>query len=315
MNLKLKGTLCGIGAAVSYGMNPLGALPLYADGINTNSVLLYRYGLAAVILALFMLVKRMPFGITLKDLCVLAPLGVLVSLSSLTLFSSFHYMDAGIACTLLFVYPVMVAVMMALFFKEKVTAITVFSIAMSLCGIGLLYRGGDGTALSLMGVSLVMASSLTYAIYIIIVNKSPLRLSSVKLTFYVLLFCLLTIVVNSFIGGDADRLQLLVTGRTWFYASVLAVFPTVVSLLLMTISVHEIGSTPTAVLGALEPLTAVVLGVTLFGEQFTPRLAIGIIMILSAVILIVTGNSLSLNNITLVIGRLGHVLTKYWRWK
>ena len=313
MNLKLKGTLCGIGAAVSYGMNPLGASPLYADGINTNSVLLYRYGLAAVILAVFMLVKRMPFGVTLKDLCVLAPLGVLFSLSSLTLFGSFHYMDAGIACTLLFVYPVMVAVMMALFFKEKVTVITVFSIVMSLCGIGLLYRGGDGTVLSLTGVSLVMVSSLTYAVYIIIVNKSPLRLSSVKLTFYVLLFCLLTIVANSFIGGDGNRLQLLVTGRTWFYTSVLAVFPTVISLLLMTVSVHEIGSTPTAVLGALEPLTAVVLGVTLFGEQFTPRLAVGIIMILSAVMLIVTGNSLSLNNITLVIGRLGHVLTKCWR--
>ena len=313
MNLKLKGTLCGIGAAVSYGMNPLGALPLYADGINTNSVLLYRYGLAAVILAVFMLVKRMSFGVMLKDLCVLSPLGVLFSLSSLTLFGSFHYMDAGIACTLLFVYPVMVAVMMALFFKEKVTVITVFSIVMSLCGIGLLYRGGDGTVLSLTGVSLVMVSSLTYAVYIIIVNKSPLRLSSVKLTFYVLLFCLLTIVVNSFIGGDGNRLQLLVTGRTWFYTSVLAVLPTVISLLLMTVSVHEIGSTPTAVLGALEPLTAVVLGVTLFGEQFTPRLAVGIIMILSAVMLIVTGNSLSLNNITLVIGRLGHVLTKCWR--
>ena len=54
MNSKLKGTLCGVGAAVSYGMNPLGVLPLYADGINTNSVLFYRYGLAVVIMALFM---------------------------------------------------------------------------------------------------------------------------------------------------------------------------------------------------------------------------------------------------------------------
>ena len=124
MNSKLKGTLCGVGAAVSYGMNPLGVLPLYADGINTNSVLFYRYGLAVVIMALFMIVQRKPFSVTIKELCILMPLGVLFVLSSLTLFESFHYMDAGVASTLLFVYPVLVAVMMAVFFKEKVTAVT-----------------------------------------------------------------------------------------------------------------------------------------------------------------------------------------------
>ena len=49
----------------------------------------------------------------------------------------------------------------------------------------------------------------------------------------------------------------------------LALIPTVVSLVLMTVAVHAIGSTPTAVMGALEPLTAVVIGVTIFGELFT----------------------------------------------
>ena len=58
MDSRLKGILCGIGAAVSYGMNPLGALPLYADGINTNTVLFYRYGLAVIFLALFLLANR-----------------------------------------------------------------------------------------------------------------------------------------------------------------------------------------------------------------------------------------------------------------
>lgn len=315
MNSKLKGTVCGVGAAVSYGMNPLGALPLYADGINTNTVLFFRYGLAAALLAVFMLVQRKSFRVTFRELAIIAPLGVLFALSSLTLFVSFHYMSAGIACTLLFVYPVMVAVMMAVFFKEKLTMVTSFSIAMALCGIGLLYEGGDGDALSLMGIMMVMLSSLTYAVYIIVINKSSLRISSVKLTFYVLLFGILTIIVNSFIGGEGSRLQMLTTPEMWFYASILALFPTVISLLLMVVSVHEIGSTPTAVMGALEPLTAVVVGVTLFGEPFTPRLAFGILLILAAVLLIIVGNSLSVNNITMVIGRLGHVLAKHWRWK
>lgn len=314
-DMKLKGYACGVGAAVSYGLNPLGALPLYAAGANTNTVLFYRYVLAALLLSVFMVSSRKSFSVSPGEIKVLAPLGFLFAVSSLTLFASFHFMDAGIACTLLFVYPVMVAVIMALFFKEKLSGATILSIIIALCGISLLYKGGGGETLSLTGVLLVMASSLSYAVYIVVVNKSPLRMSSVKLTFYVLLFGIATIVAGSFIGGEANHLQLLSTSEMWFYASLLALFPTVISLLLMTVSVHEIGSTPTAIMGALEPLTAVFLGIFLFGEQMTSRLAIGIVMILSAVTLIIAGKSLSVNSMTTVIGRLGHALTKHWRWK
>lgn len=315
MNSRLKGILCGVGAAVSYGMNPLGALPLYADGINTTTVLFYRYGLAVILLGLFMAVERKSFSITLKEFAILVPLGVLFALSSLTLFASFHFMDAGVASTLLFVYPVMVAIIMAIFFKERITFVTVLSILLSLSGIALLYRGGDAGVLDTTGVLLVMLSSLTYALYIVIVNKSSLRMSSLKLTFYVLLVGVLLITSCSFFGDGEARIQILTTPSMWLHASILAVFPTIVSLLLMVVAVHEIGSTPTAVIGALEPLTAVMLGVTLFGEELTLRLSVGITLILSAVILIILGNSISLNRITVVVGNFGHLLAKYWRWK
>lgn len=315
MNSRLKGILCGVGAAVSYGMNPLGALPLYADGINTTTVLFYRYGLAVILLGLFMAVERKSFSITLKEFAILVPLGVLFALSSLTLFASFHFMDAGVASTLLFVYPVMVAIIMAIFFKERITFVTVLSILLSLSGIALLYRGGDGGVLDTTGVLLVMLSSLTYALYIVIVNKSSLRMSSLKLTFYVLLVGVLLITSCSFFGDGEARIQILTTPSMWLHASILAVFPTIVSLLLMVVAVHEIGSTPTAVIGALEPLTAVMLGVTLFGEELTLRLSVGITLILSAVILIILGNSISLNRIMVVVGNFGHLLAKYWRWK
>lgn len=165
------------------------------------------------------------------------------------------------------------------------------------------------------GVLLVMLSSLTYALYIVIVNKSSLRMSSLKLTFYVLLVGVLLITSCSFFGDGEARIQILTTPSMWLHASILAVFPTIVSLLLMVVAVHEIGSTPTAVIGALEPLTAVMLGVTLFGEELTLRLSVGITLILSAVILIILGNSISLNRITMVVGNFGHLLAKYWRWK
>ena len=297
-----------------YGANPLGALPLYADGINTCSVLFYRYAIAVVVLAVVMAVRRKPLAVSRRDLAIMALLGVLFAASSLSLFMSFLFMGAGVASTLLFVYPVMVAVIMAVFFKERVTRSTVLAIALALTGVALLYKGDGGEPLSGAGVSLVMVSSLTYALYIIIVNKSPLRMSSVKLTMYVLTFSVVVAVAMSF-TDPANHLQLLHTPRQWGLALLLAVVPTVLSLLLMVIAVHDVGSTPTAIMGALEPVTAVVISVTLFGELVTARLVIGIVLILAAVLLTVVGKNIHFNSITRVVSPVGHVLVKLWRWK
>lgn len=313
MDKTIRGTICGIAAAVFYGTNPLGAMNLYRDGLSANSVLVYRFGLAALILGVMMAVQRKSFALTWRELGVLMPLGVLMGTSSSSLYISFNYMDVGIASTLLFVYPVMVAVIMAVLFKEKVTIAKVVSIALSLAGIMLLNHTSDGTALSTIGVLLVMVSSLTYAVYIVVVNKSQLRLSSVKLTFYVLLFGVATILAFTALMGES--VQWLTTPTQWAYALQLAVVPTVLSLVLMVVAVHDIGSTPTAIMGALEPLTAVAIGVLLFGEAFTPRLAIGIVLILTAVLLIVGGKSVSPHRITVVLGRLGRRFVKTWRWK
>ncbi len=313
MNTKLKGTVCGIVAAISYGTNPLGAMNLYKDGISANSTIFYRFGLAALILAAMMVVQRKSFAVTRREILILAVLGVLMGSSSSSLYFSFYFMDVGIASTLLFVYPVMVAVIMATLFKEKVTASTVVSIALSLAGITLLYHGGDGATLSTMGVLLVMVSSLTYAVYIVIVNKSSLRLSSVKLTFYVLVFGVMTIL--AYTAAMGQHIQMLTTPAQWGYAAMLALVPTVISLVLMVIAVHDIGSTPTAIMGALEPLTAVAIGVMCFGEDFTARLATGIVLILAAVILIIAGKSLSPHRMTMVVNSIGHRLAKTWRWR
>ena len=302
MTSQTKGTICGIIAAVSYGTNPLGALYLYQVGVNADSVLFYRYTLAAVILMALMKVKKIPFAINIKEL-----FGVLFAVSSLTLFTSFYFMDAGIASTLLFVYPIMVAVIMAIFFHEKITFSTTLSILLALSGIAMLYKSDGNETLSTIGIILVMVSSLSYALYIIIINRSGLRMSAIKLTFYVLLFCILTIIVHSCMG-QSYRLQLLTTPYMWFFAFLLAVLPTVISLVTMSIAVRIIGSTPTAILGALEPLTAVAIGVTLFHEPFTPRLASGILLILSGVILIILGKSIRPRNLRLILDHLRRLL-------
>ncbi len=285
MGPKVKGSICGILAAVCYGTNPLGALPLLSQGIQPYSVIFYRFSIAVVLLGSIMAIQRHSFAVTRRELAIMAALGVLFASSSLTLYASFLYMDAGVASTLLFVYPVMVAVIMTVFFHERLTIVTVLSIVLALSGIMLLSKGGNGSALSMLGIVLVMVSSLTYAVYIVAVNRSMQHMPSFRLSFYVMVFASLTVLAFSFCGNN--QLQLLSGFDQWGLALMLAVIPTVMSLVLMAVAVHNIGSTPTAIMGALEPLTAVVIGITVFGEAFTSRLAVGILMILGAVMLIV----------------------------
>lgn len=309
--MKHKGIICGILAAVCYGTNPFGALPLYEEGVNTASVLFYRFSMAVLMLAVMLIVERKSFSVKKGELKTLASLGALFAVSSITYYQSFRFMDAGIASTILFVYPVMVAVIMAAFFKESVTLSTVSAIILALLGIGLLYKGGEGATLSTMGIILVMLSSLSYAVYIVIVNQSSIRMSSLKLTFYVLLICMMCLLAYSFTSTDL-HLQLPPSPRAWFYACWLGLVPTILSLVLMTIAVHEVGATPTAIMGALEPLTAVAIGVLLFGESLTPRLVIGIVLILLAVMVIVLGKNFHLRTIKHTISTL---VRKTWRWK
>lgn len=282
---KVKGFAAGIIAAVCYGTNPLGTLELYSDGINSGSVLIYRYLLAVVMFAIVMLFRRENFKIKWGHAIRLAFLGCIFSLSSATLYLSFHYMAAGIASTLLFVYPIMTAVMMTVFFHEKVTWTTTIAILLAVSGVGLLYQGDGNEKLSTAGFALVMCSSLLYATYIISVNRWKTEMSNIKFTFYILVFGLLTMFAYSLLAGE--EIQMLHTPKQWLCAAQLALLPTVLSLFFMTISINLIGSTPAAIMGALEPVTAVIIGVFVFGESFSVQLGIGIIAILAGVTLII----------------------------
>ena len=292
MNTKTTGYVLGVIAAATYGMNPLFALPLYEAGMNPDSVLFLRYLFAIPVLGIMIKARGRDFKLKRKEILPLMIMRLLVALSSLTLFQSYNYMEAGIASTLLFVYPIMVAVIMALFFKEKLTMQTILCILLALGGIGLLYKGEDGSTLSLTGILLVVVSALSYAIYIVSVNRPVLKdIATLKLTFYVLVFGVMLFFVRVDFGAS---LHVVDTWYLWGNIIALAVFPTAVSFLCTTQAIQYIGSTPTAILGALEPLTAVFFGVTVFGESLTLRLICGIAMIISAVTLIIAGSNVTI---------------------
>ena len=291
MNAKAKGYILGSIAAASYGMNPLFALPLYKAGMDPDSVLFFRYLFAIPLLGIMIKARGRSFKIQRKETFPLIIMGLLVALSSLTLFLSYNYMAAGIASTLLFVYPIMVALIMAMVFKEKLALQTIVCMLLALGGIGLLYKSEDGSTLSLIGTLLVFASSLSYAIYIVGINQTSLKnVATLKVTCYVLLFGLSLFVARLLYSGvlnTPDQWYL------WANLLALAVFPTAISFLCTTGAIQYIGSTPTAILGALEPVTAIFFGIAVFGESLTVRESFGLVMIIVAVTFVIAGGNIT----------------------
>ncbi|MGN1256267.1 MAG: EamA family transporter, partial [Bacteroidaceae bacterium] len=107
------GYVAGILAAAFYGLNPLFALPLYDGGMDTWSILLFRYILSLPMLGLLLCRQGISFHINRYEARDLFLLGMLMAGSSVLLYFAYNYMDAGIASTILFVYPILTAVLMA----------------------------------------------------------------------------------------------------------------------------------------------------------------------------------------------------------
>ncbi len=276
----------GVLGAVTYGLNPLFARPLAQMGMEVPSVLFYRYLVAALILGALMLYKGHDFRLTLKELPVALVAGILFALSSLFLFESYNLMDVGIASTILFVYPVFVTIMMVVMFGERVSVVTVAAIALAIVGIVMLGHGeGDG-GVNLWGVVVVLLSAISYAVYMVMVNKSCLRrLNTLKITFYSMVFGILVFVVQ--LDGLFSLQPVPTCTQAWVNMAGLVIFPTVVSLLTMTVAILDIGSIPTSILGALEPVTALAVGILAFGERLSPGAMLGVALVIVSVVLII----------------------------
>ena len=291
MTDSIKGYTLGVLAAASYGTNPLFALPLLGAGIDAFSVLFLRYFFAIPMLAVMMVARGRGFGLRRGQVVPLFILGILMAMSSLTLYVSYAYIGAAIASTLLFIYPILVTVIMALFFHERVTVMTIVCIVLATAGIGLLYRGDDGAVLDPYGLLLVFLSALSYAIYLVAVNKGRMKeIPTLKLTLYVIVFGLF---LFAFRFQPATFSILSAKPLLWMSAFCMALFPTAISLLCTSAAIQKIGSTPVAILGAMEPVTAVAIAILIFNEQLTVRLSIGMLLVITSVTFIIAGGSIT----------------------
>ncbi len=287
-----KGYLIAAIAEITYGMNPLFAVPLYeSGGMNPDSVVFFRYLLALPIIAAMVIMRGRKLTIPKFAVVPSVILGLLMALSSLTLFLSYKYMNAGIASTLLFIYPIIVALIMVVFFKERISVRLICCIVVSLGGIALLYKGPDGATLDATGTMLVVVSALSYAIYLVAINHRRMQeIPTLQLTFFMLLFGTLL-----FVGRIASGVEL-TTPREWYQWGNLvglAVFPTAISFICTTRAIQIIGPMPTAILGALEPASAILFGVTILGQGITSQEFLGLVLIVGAVTTVIAGQSVT----------------------
>ena len=279
----LIGYPAGIITGITYGLNPLFGMPLMNNGAAIESILFFRYAFAVVILGVFLWLTKQSFRITAKQTAVLLVLGLLYTASSLFLFEAYNYIASGLATTLIFLYPVLVAVIMV--FLGVVPSWPVWlAIAATFGGVLIMTQGSAGESIDPVGVLLSLGSALVYALFIVIINRSKAiaDISNSLLTFYSL-----TVGAIVFLGKIALSNTAITAGIeggvAWLNLIGLALLPTIVSTASLAIATRNIGATKASVLGVFEPITAILVGTVMFGEPLTTNIMLGICIAIMAV--------------------------------
>lgn len=281
------GYVAGIVTGVTYGLNPLFAVPLMRQGVPVDTILFFRYFLAVLILGGWLLLRKESFRIDMHQARRLLVLGLLFTMSSLTLFEAYHYIPSGVATTIVFLYPVLVAVIM-IFLKVYPTWQVWISIIATFIGVLFLCKYDSSQALQWKGLALSFVSALSYAMFIVVINRSRSvhRISNTLLTFYALLTGTVVFAIHSFMVQPS-----LLTGiqgaSPWLNLIGLAVLPTIVSTATLAMSTRIIGATKASVLGVFEPVTAIMVGALAFGEKITINVIIGILLSVAAIVFMI----------------------------
>ena len=284
---RIKGILYAAVSSSTFGLAPFFSVTLLMIGFSAFEVLSYRWGVASIVLTVLGLFSGCNFRLSVKDFKVVFGLSLLRAITSFSLIIAYQNIASGVASTIHFMYPLAVSLVMMYFFQEKKSLWVMFAVFMSLLGAALLSSGeleaknGD----TIVGLVAACVSVFSYAGYIVGVRMTrAVRINSTVLTCYVMGLG----TVLYFIGAlTTSGLRLVADGYTWLIILGLALPATAISNITLVRAIKYAGPTLTSILGAMEPLTAVVIGVFVFKELFTLNSAIGIILILLAVSVVI----------------------------
>lgn len=283
MNSQTKGFINGIVSGISFGLIPLFSIPVIAAGMGNVSILVYRFLFGSAAMLALLLMKKTDLRIAWGEFFRITILSVFYIITAITTLECYHYLSSGIATALVYTDPIWCAIIGLLFIGDRFSWKLTSSIILATLGVMMLTGvfSEDGT-FSFVGLLWGLASGLSYALYLIFVPR--LRISSIpslKLTFYIffigmILLAAYDIIVNGEVEPIADS-------TCWINLFLLGLIPTALSNICVTMSLKLIDSTIVAILGAFEPLTAIVIGILILGDPFSIFSIAGTILILVAV--------------------------------
>ena len=288
--ITLNGLFYAAISSASFGSSPLFSIALLALGLNNFDILSYRWLTAAAVLILYSQVKKkslklLSFDETWKVIL----LSALRALTSITLLVGYANIASGIASTINFMYPVIVTLCMMIFFGEKVSWGNIFAVITAVVGVymmasadGLQVEGGN----TKLGLICSIISAVSFAAYYIVMKRTKAdKIEVVKFTTWIMLLCGIYFVI----GGLAieGHITIATGAKEWAYILGLGLWATMISNFTGVKAVRRIGPTLTSILGALQPLTAVILGALFLNEHLSIKSFVGIVLILVAVTIIV----------------------------
>lgn len=288
--IRLNGIFYAIISSSSFGFSPLFSLGLLAAGLSNFDVLSYRWAVAAIILIIYAAVKGKSLKIsTFDELWKVILLSLLRSVTSITLLLGYANIASGIASTINYMYPMVVALCMMLFFRERKSAVNIISILIAIFGVYLL-ASGDGLKVeggnTTLGLICSIISAFSFAAYYILMKQTKAdKIEVVKFTTWIMLLSAVYFIICGFIFDG--KITIVSDIRLWGYIAGLGLWSTMVSNFTGVKAVRRIGPTMTSILGALQPLTAVILGVLFLNEHLGMRTIIGVCIIMVTVSFIV----------------------------
>lgn len=268
-------------SAIIFGLMPLLTKIIIARGATSLTIPFFRVFYVTIVLFLVLKIKKIDLHLEKRDLISAILTSIFGSgLTIIILNESYNYVDTGIATSLHFLYPLFVAILCCFFYGEKIKKRQIISLSFALVGIICFMSKGNG---SLFGYFLAIASGLTYAFYLVKMDKSGLvKMNALKLSFYLALFTTIEIfTMNLYMQDVVFKMDAL----SYALLLVLALSSSFLATVLLQKGVLLLGSTRASFICLLEPVTSMVMGILWLNEAFTLNKGLGGLAIIISLII------------------------------
>lgn len=286
--MKAKGVILTILSAVLFGVTPVLASMSYELGSNAATLTFYRNLMVIPVLAIVMAVRKTDFRITKQQLGRIFLIGILGSgTTTVMLYASYDYVGISTATTLHFLYPVFVALICRIFYKDHLGKPKVLALIFASAGIALFLEPGE--QMGMIGVILAVTSGLTYAFYMVGIEKFGLKsMDPFQFSFYLAISIVLEMLVYNIPTQD---IVFDLSFRALLYTFIIAVCTSCFAVALLQLGVKYLNASSAAIFCLFEPITSSFCGVLLLHESLSIGKIVGSIVILvAAAILALCGN-------------------------